>query len=178
MNTFPGANQKMQTSYYGVDGGILPIFSCGRLPLAPSLLTGNGSHLVLWVSVVLHLAALGCTIAANTLFFMESSSATKDLYLGWAISSVTMESLAVLGTVTYTGLVKEPFSMPLTTMAGFGLFLGALIATTKMSYMHGIAMDSDSAENILYNVGLFFQVYALGSIMANGLCAVAGKSSL
>ena len=62
-------SQKMKaTGYYGVEGGVMPLLSCGSKPLASSFLTGDGSHMVLW-----------------------------------ALSSLIMHCLAVLGTVLVTG---------------------------------------------------------------------------
>ena len=49
-----------QTGYYGAEGGIMPVFSCGAQPLAPSFLTG-GTHMGLWTAVVIHVAALALT---------------------------------------------------------------------------------------------------------------------
>jgi hypothetical protein len=67
------------TSYYGADGGILPIFSFGSKPLAPSMLTGDGSHMGFWTAVVLHVAALALNITCNIIFFTASHSDGQDL---------------------------------------------------------------------------------------------------
>ncbi len=155
----------------------MPLFSFGRVPLAPSLLTGNGSHMVLWTSILLHLAALGLTLAANIVYFVEDRNTSLDLLKGWAISSMAMQSAAVLGTVIVTGFVRDVFSTPLTNTLGFGLFLGSVLATAKISYAHS-GMEADSAEVILYNLALFFQAFAIGSLISNGLCALANKGGL
>lgn len=169
---------KVQTSYYGADGSIAPVFSFGRLPLAPSVLTGDGSHMGLWTSVLLHVAALALTITANALFFSNSTDATKKLYIGWAVCSLVMSVLAVLGTVVSTALVRDAFSMPLMNTLLFGLFLGCLLATAKISYLHSVGFPSDSGENITYNLALGFQVFALASIVANGACAISKKGGI
>ena len=57
--------QQSNTGYYGAEGGIMPIFSFGAQPLAPSLLTGDGSHMSFWVSVAIHVAALALNLSAN-----------------------------------------------------------------------------------------------------------------
>ena len=36
---------KANVGYYGMEGGLAPVFSCGSQPLAPSFLT-SGSHMV------------------------------------------------------------------------------------------------------------------------------------
>lgn len=174
----PGASSKLQTGYYGVEGGIAPIFSCGSQPLAPSFLTGNGSHMNLWTAVVIHLAALSLTITANVLFFVNSGDTASDLLMGWAITSITMHSLAVLGTVSATAFIKDVFATPLINTLGIGLFLGGMLATAKVSYTHGLSQPANSGENVTYNLALFFQGFGLSSLIANGLCALSAKGGL
>ena len=169
---------KAKTGYYGVDGGIAPLFSCGAQPLAPSFLTGNGSHMVLWTSVILHVAALALNMTANIAFFVNSGDTASNILLGWGITSLTLHTLAVLGTVVVTGFVKDVFGTPLINTLGMGLFLGAIIATAKISYTHGGSQPSDSTENITYNFSLFFQCFAFGSILANAITAASGKGGI
>lgn len=169
---------KANTGYYGVEGGLSPLFSCGSQPLAPSFLTGNGSHMVLWASVLLHVAALVLNITANSLFFTESTESTPEIWTGWAVTSIVMHSLAVFGTVTVTGFVKDVFAVPLINMIGMGLFLGSIIATTKMSYTHGLAQVATTGENITYNLSLLFQCFAFGSIIANAITAASRKNGM
>jgi hypothetical protein len=159
------------TGYYGADGGIMPLFSFGAQPLAPSFLTGSGSHLVLWTSIVLHVVALVLTISANAVYF-ASDRTSVDLFMGWAVSSITMHALAVLGTLVSTALIKDVLMAPLVNTLGAGLFTGGLLATAKIAYAHS-AMPADSAEVVLYNLALFFQGFAASSILANGFCAAA-----
>ena len=159
------------TGYYGADGTIMPLFSFGAQPLAPSFLTGSGSHMVLWTSITLHVIALALTVSANAVYF-AADGAKLDLFQGWAISSITMHSLAVLGTLVSTALIKDVLMAPLVNTLGAGLFTGGLLATAKIAYAHS-NMPADSAEVILYNLALFFQGFAAASILANGFCAAA-----
>ena len=163
------------TGYYGADGGLAPLFSFGGQPLAKSFLTGSGSHLVLWTSVLIHLAALGLTIAANVLFLTEVTDATKELYTGWSICSLSFFSIGVLGTVVATGLIKDVFSYPLLNTAGMGFFLGGFMATAKIGYLHGVSFKTDEPEVVLFNLALFFQAFAISSLLANALTAVSDK---
>lgn len=169
---------KMSTSYYGQDGSIAPVFSFGRVPLAPSVLTGDGSHMNLWVSVVLHVAALALTITANSLFFANYGSTASHISIGWGVSSLTMFSLAVVGTVVSTALVRDAFSMPMLNTLIVGLFLGALVATAKVAYLNGISFPADSGEVVTFNLALFFQSFAIASITANGACALSKKGGI
>ena len=89
------------TGYYGVEGGVMPLLSCGSKPLASSFLTGDGSHMVLWTSVALHVIALVLNVTANSVFI--SNYDARGVMLGWALSSLIMHCLAVLGTVLVTG---------------------------------------------------------------------------
>jgi len=166
------------TGYYGANGGLMPVLSCGAQPLAPSFLTGNGSHMVLWTSVVIHVAALCLTITANALFFAADRSQGADLAWGWALSSIIMHCLGVLGTLVATALVKDVLSAPLVNTLGGGLFLGGFLATAKLSYMHGAATPADSGENVTYNLALFFQAFGIASIVANGFCAASNKGGI
>jgi hypothetical protein len=169
---------KMNTGYYGADGSIAPVFSFGRVPLAPSFLTGDGSHMGLWVSVVIHVAALTLTITANSLFFANSGSTASHISIGWAVASLTMFSLGVVGTVVSTALVRDVFAMPLLNTLGIGLFFGAVLATAKIAYLHGATFPSDSGEVVTYNLALFFQAFAVSSIIANSMCAVSKKGGI
>jgi hypothetical protein len=170
MNTNTGKG----TSYYGVEGSITPIFSCGAVRLAPSFLTGNGSHLVLWVSVIIHIIAVGLNTAANIAFFVNSGDTAADVLMGWAICSMTMHTIAVIGTVLSTAFVKDVFSTPLVNTLGFALFMGGLMATLKASYTHGAAQPANSVENVNYNLSLLFQAFGVASLLSNALCALAG----
>lgn len=124
----------VKTGYIGEDGAIIaPLFSFGRVPLAPSYLTGDGSHMTLWTSVLLHVIALGVNLIANIAFFVNSADTAADLLMGWAIVSLACHTLAVVGTVLYTALVRDTWGKPLLSTLGIGLFLSALLATAKIS---------------------------------------------
>lgn len=111
-------------------------------------------------------------------FFVNSGETAADLLMGWGITSLVMHSLAVLGTVTVTAFVKDVFATPLINMLGMGLFLGGLLATAKISYTHGLSQPADSTENVTYNLSLFFQAFAFGSILANAVTAASSKGGL
>ena len=175
---FAMQTSKVNTGYYGADGSIAPVFSFGRVPLAPSVLTGDGTHMSLWTSVVIHVAALALTITANSLFFANSGSTASHVSIGWAISSLVMFSLAVVSTVVSTALVRDAFSMPMLNTLVVGLFLGALVATAKIAYLHGIGFPGDSGEVVTFNLALFFQCFAIASITANGACALSKKGGI
>ena len=160
------------TGSYGAEGGIMPIFSCGSQALAPSLLTGDGSHMALWTSVVIHVAALALNMAANIVFMTASHSTGMDLWWTWAIFSLIAHAIAVLGTLVYTGFVRNALSMPTILTLGTGLFLGAIVATAKISFAHS-GMPADSTENVLYNLSAIFQVFGFASIMSNAMVAAA-----
>ena len=111
-----------------------------------------------------------------------------------------MHTMAVLGTVIFTAVVKDAFNKPLLATLGIGLFLGGLLATAKISYTHGLSQPADSVrlgfsivliyaqltiqsccvqvENVNFNLSLFFQCFALGSLIANSLCALSNKGGL
>lgn len=72
----------LPTGYYGPEGGLAPIFSCGRVKLAPSFLTGSGMHSHLWVSLLVHVAALVTNLAANIAFVSNSYDNSSDLLKG------------------------------------------------------------------------------------------------
>ena len=171
-------SSKVQTGYFASDGSISPVFSFGRVPLVPSVLTGDGSHMNLWVSVLLHVAALVLTITANSIFFAKSGSTASHISIGWGVSSIAMFSLAVVGTVVSTALVRDAFSMPMLNTLIVGLFLGALIATAKIAYLNGVSFPSDSGEVVTFNLALFFQSFAIASIAANGACALSKKGGI
>ena len=169
---------KLDTGYYGADGGIAsiaPIFSCGAQPLAPSFLTGNGSHMVLWTSVVIHVIALVLNLAANCIFFVNSGETASDMFMGWAVASLVMHTLGVVGTVVSTGFIKDCFATPLINTLGIGLFLGGLLATAKISYTQGVAKPSDSGDTVTFNLSLFFQAFGMASLVSNALCALSTK---
>ena len=172
------ARSKVDTAYYGAEGGIVaPLFSCGSMPLAPSFLTGNGSHMVLWTSVVIHVMALVFNIAANVLFFAKSGDTAADLLWTWSISSLAMHTIGVLGTVVSTALVKDSFVMPLVNTLGVGLFLGGILATAKISYTHGLSQPAQTGENIFFNLSLFAQSFGIASLVSNALCALSIRSN-
>tara|TARA_B110000971_G_scaffold221687_1_gene269912 strand:- start:2198 stop:2716 length:519 start_codon:yes stop_codon:yes gene_type:complete len=166
---------KVDTSYYGADGSITPLFSFGGQKLAPSFLTGNGSHVGLWTSVVIHVAALALTVTANALFFHKSGDNARDIYVGWAACSLSFLVIGVLGTVITTAFVRDVFSMPLANTLGIGFFLGALLATAKIAYLHGVLYPADNAEVVCYNLALFFQSFGMASLVANSLSALSSK---
>tara|TARA_B110000858_G_scaffold89560_1_gene103515 strand:+ start:1180 stop:1629 length:450 start_codon:yes stop_codon:yes gene_type:complete len=141
---------QVKTGYYGADGGLSPLWSFGRLPLAPSFLTGDGSHAMLWTSVLIHVVALVLNITANASFFVNSHDTAGDLLKGWAYSSIIMHTLSVVGTVVYTGLVRDSWGKPMYSTLGITLFLGGLLSTAKISYTHGLAQPADSVENVNY----------------------------
>jgi hypothetical protein len=163
--------QGLSTGYYGTDGSIMPVFSCGSMPLSPSFLSGDGKHLTLWLSIVLHVVALGLNMAANIAFFVNSSETEADIIIGWAACSFSMHILAVLGTVVSTAFIRDVFKQPIINTIGLGLFVGALLATAKVSYTHGLTHPATSVENINYNLSLFFQGFALASLFANSICS-------
>lgn len=174
----PGARSKLETAYYGADGSVAPLFSCGGTPLAPSFLTGNGSHMVLWTSVVIHLAALALNLTANILFFAKSGDTASDLLFSWALTSMLMHTAGVLGTVVSTAMIKDSFTAPLMNTIGVGLFLGGILATAKISYTHGLSQPATSGENITFNLSLFFQSFGIASLVSNALCALSLKSGI
>jgi hypothetical protein len=165
------------TSYYGTNGGIMPVFSFGAQALAPSLLTGDGSHMGLWTSVVIHVVALALNMSANIVFFTSSHAPGMDLVWTWALFSIIAHTLAVLGTLTYTAFVRNALSMPVTLTIGNGLFFSAIVATAKVSFSHS-GFPADSTENVLYNLAALFQVFGMSSIMSNALVAAAKSGGL
>lgn len=167
----------MNTGYYGAQGGIMPLFSCGAQALAPSLLTGDGSHMGLWTSVVLHVAALAINMSANIVFFTASHSEGADLGWTWALVSLLFHVLAVLATLTYTGFVKNALSMPTTFTFMLGFFSVALVATAKISFLHA-SFPADSVEVVLYNLSIVFQALGLASIFANAFACAAKSGGL
>ena len=166
-----------ETGYYGADGGVMPIFSCGAQALAPSLLTGDGSHMTFWTSVVIHVAALAINMAANIVFFTASHSDGADLIWTWSLYSLIAHAVAVLGTLTYTAFVRSAVSMPTMLTLGLGLFLSALLATMKTGLMH-VSFPADSTENVLFNLSVLFQCFGLSSIVANAFVASAKSGGL
>lgn len=162
------------TGFYGVEGGIAPVFSCGSSPLAPSLLTGDASHMSLWIAFVIHVAALGLNVAANVVFMSKDSNKDLDLYWAWSLFSMIGHASAVVGVLVYTGFVKDALSMPNVLTLLIGLLFGAAMATSKISFAHS-GLAADAAENLLYNLSIVFQAIGLASVVANGLVA-ASKS--
>jgi len=168
----------VKTGLIGEDGAIIaPLFSFGRVSLAPSFLTGDGSHMTLWFSVLLHVIAVGVNLTANIAFFVNSGDTAADILTGWAVVSVTAHTLGVLGTVLYTALVRDTWGKPLFSTLGIGLFLSALLATAKISYTHANAQAGSSVENVNFNLSLYAQAFGLASLIANSLCALS-KSGL
>jgi hypothetical protein len=108
----------------------------------------------------------------------QSGETAADLLWTWALASVIAHTLAVLGTVTVTAFVKDVFVTPLINTLGMGLFLGAILATAKISYTHGASQAADSTENVTYNLSLAFQAFAFGSILANAVSAASAKGGL
>ena len=161
-----------ETGYYGADGGLTPLFSCGSQALAPSLLTGDGSHMALWASVLIHVAALALNLAANIVFFTSSHAPGMDNAWIWALFSLIGHILAVVGTLTFTGFVRNALTMPTVLTLGTGLFFGAIVATAKVSFAHN-GMPAESAECVLYNLSTLFQVFGMASIMSNAIVAAA-----
>jgi hypothetical protein len=173
----PTFKKQADTGYYGAEGGVMPIFSCGSQPLAPSLLTGDGSHMVFWTSAAIHVVALALNMAANIVFFTASHSENMDLLWTWALFSLIAHAIAVLGTLTYTGFVRNALSMPMVLTLGNGLFFGSIVATAKVSFAHS-GMPADSTENVLYNLAILFQVFGMSSIMSNSLVAASKSGGL
>jgi hypothetical protein len=171
------AKQGAATGFYGEQGGIMPVFSCGAQALAPSLLTGDGSHMSFWVAIVVHVAALALNLAANITFFTASHSDGQDLLWTWALFSLIAHTLAVLGTLTYTGFVRNALGMPNVLTFMFGLFFGAIVATGKISYAHS-SMPADSTENVLYNLSIVFQVFGMSSVLVNAIVASSKSGGL
>jgi hypothetical protein len=171
------AKQGPNTGYYGADGGIMPVFSCGAQALAPSLLTGDGSHMSFWVAIVIHVTALTLNLAANVVFFSADHSSGADLLWTWALFSLIAHTVAVLGTLTYTGFIRNALGMPNVLMFGFGLFFGAIVATGKISYAHS-GMAADAAENVLYNLSIVFQVFGMSSVLVNAIVASSKSGGL
>ena len=167
----------VDTGYYGEQGGVMPLFSCGGQALAPSLLTGDGSHMLFWMSVLVHVVALALNITANVVFFTASHSSGMDLLWFWALSSLIGHLMAVVGTLVYTGFVRNALSMPTVLTLGMTLFLGALVATAKVSFAHS-GLPADSTENVFYNASAFFQVMGIASIMVNSLVVAARSGGI
>ena len=164
--------KRSDTGYYGAGGSLMPLFSCGSQALAPSLLTGDGSHMALWASVLIHVTALALNLAANVVFFTSSHAPGMDNVWIWALFSLIGHILAVVGTLTYTGFIRNALTMPTVLTIGTGLFFGAIVATAKVSYNHS-GMPADSAECVLYNLSTIFQVFGMASIMSNAIVAAA-----
>lgn len=171
------AKQGLNTGYYGAEGGFMPIFSCGAQSLAPSLLTGDGSHMSFWTSIVIHVAALALNLAANITFMTASHSDGKDLLWAWALFSLIAHATAVIGTLTYTGFVRNTLGMPNVLTLGFGLFFGAIVATGKISYSHS-DMAADAIENVLYNLSIVMQVFGMSSVLVNSIVASSKSGGL
>ena len=153
------------TGYYATDGGIAPLFSCGGKPLAPSFLTGNGSHVALWTSVLIHVVALAFNTAANLLFFVASDSSSDFMNI-LAIMSLALHATAVIGTVVSTGFIKDVFAMPLFNTVGAGLFFMGFAATGVLANYHFTDSGSDTGENICYMFSLIFQAFACFAAIA------------
>jgi hypothetical protein len=135
------------TGYYAADGGILPIFSCGRVKLAPSFLTGTGMHSHLWCSLLIHIAALATNLAANVAFMVNSYDNSTDLLKGWALVSIAFHCLAVVTVLVTTGIFRDVFDKIIINTLVFGFMLAGLMATLQASYTHAIAQPANSVEN-------------------------------
>jgi len=70
--------------------------------------------------------------------------------MGWAICSLSMHLIAVIGTLVTTAFIRDVFKQPIINTVGIGLFLGALLATAKVSYTHGLSQPATSVENVNY----------------------------
>lgn len=165
----------MDTSYYGPQGGIAPVFSCGRVRLAPSFLTGNGSHLCLWVSILIHVAALATNMAANIAFIVNSYDNSGDILKGWAFCSLIFHTLAVLTVLITTGLFKNVVDKILVNTAIFGFLMAAMLATVLASYAHEVAQPANNVENVNYNLSMLFQALGVASILANAFAAMSAN---
>lgn len=156
----------------------MPIFSCGAQALAPSLLTGDGTHMTFWYNVVLHVAAMALNLSANIVYFTSTHTDGADLLFAWALTSTLAHTLAVVGVLAYTGFVKDALGMPNVLTLLLGLFVGALVATGKVAYAHSGSFAADSAENILFNTSLVFQSLGLASILVSAICAASKSGGL
>jgi hypothetical protein len=178
----------MQTSYFGKDGSIAPILSMGRVALAPSMLTGDGSHANLWTSVVLHVAALVLTITANSIFIGDGGLNGHHAQGTWAFTSTLMFTLAVLGTIASTAFVRDVFAVPMINTLIFGLFLVSFSSTVTLyesrvvvysGNVSGVLDDGGSdGELVSYLMAMVAQAFALSSILANAACALANKGGI
>ena len=52
--------------------------------VTPRVLAGDGSHMGLWCSVVIHVVALALTVSANMIFFFNTGDKASDLLMGCA----------------------------------------------------------------------------------------------
>lgn len=169
--------QQPNTGYYGTEGGIMPIFSCGSQPLAPSLLTGDGSHMAFWVAMVIHVAALALNLSANIVYMADTHVDGADLLFSWALFSIIAQALAVVGVLAYTGFVKNALSMPSVLTFLVGLYFAGIVATGKLSYAHS-GMPADSAEVLLYNISLAIQSFGLASLVVSAIVAASKSGGL
>ena len=164
----------MQTGYYASDGSIAPVFSCGRVRLAPSFLSGNGSHLSLWTAVLIHVAALITNMTANIAFIVNSYSNSGDILKGWAFVSLIFHTLAVLTVLITTALFKNVVDKVLVNTAIFGLFMAAILATVLASYAHA-AQPANNVENVSYNFSMLLQALGISSVLANAFAAMSAN---
>ena len=104
---------------------------------------------------------------------VTSTKEALDLVWVWALFSLIAHICAVVGTLVYTGFVRNALTMPTVLTLGIGLFGGAVVATAKCSFMH-VGFPADSTENVLYNLSIIFQVFGAASIVGNALVA-SGK---
>lgn len=167
----------MPTSYFGKDGSIAPILSLGRVPLAPSMLTGDGSHANLWTSVVLHVAALVLTITANSIFIGDGGL-TKHHQGTWALTSTVMFTLAVLGTIASTAFIRDVFAVPMINTLIFGLFLVSFASTATLYEARTVTDGGSDGELVSYLLAMVAQAFALSSILANSACALSNKGGI
>ena len=171
MNRLPTS----QTGYYGSDGKIGAVF--GGKQLAPSLLTGNGSYMALWINVVIHVLSLCLTFGADIVFLTSSRADGADLWWWWALVGMIFLFLGITGVLVSTAFVKDSLSMPLMNTLGAGLFLAAFIATAKMSYSQAM-LPAESTENVLFNLAILAQGFGIASLFSNALTAASIKGGL
>jgi len=164
-----------ETGYYGAEGGLMPLFSCGSSPLAPSFLSGNGSHMALWTSILIHVVALAINMAANIVLLTADHAEGRDILWVFAIISLVAHISAVVGTLVFTGFVRNALSMPIVLTLGTGLFGIGLMYTVKCTYDTAGVLEAAATQNVLYNLSVIFQSFGIASILSNALVS-SGKN--
>lgn len=96
---------------------------------------------------------------------------------GWALTSLIGHTLAVVAVLLITDFFKDALGMPIANTFIFAFFLGAMMATLKISYAHG-GFPADSGEVVTYNLSLFFQAFGLASIISNCLTCASLKGGI